>query len=71
MVGTAGRWGPAAEHDLDREIDEIAHALEERGPTRDKLDPLVGTVHWGPGRFRAALREAVFGGRALRLSRDT
>jgi hypothetical protein len=72
LVGTASRWAPTAEHDLDREIDEIARALEERGPTdRDELAGLVGARYWGPGRFRAALREAVDEGRAQRLSRIT
>ncbi|MGH2945276.1 MAG: hypothetical protein ACRDPC_03250 [Solirubrobacteraceae bacterium] len=33
---------------------------------------IVGSVgYWGPGRFRAALREAVDEGRAQRLSRST
>jgi hypothetical protein len=72
MVGTASRWAPTAEQDLDREIDEIARALDERGPsTRAELNTLVGARYWGPGRFSAALREAVDGRRASRLSRDT
>jgi hypothetical protein len=72
MMGTASRWAPTAEQDLDREIDEIARALDERGPTgRDELAELVGARFWGPGRFRAALREAVADRRARRLSRDT
>jgi hypothetical protein len=72
MVGTASRWAPTAEQDLDREIDEIARALDERGPTdRDELATLVGSRYWGPGRFRAALREIVNEGGAKRLSRDT
>ena len=72
MVGTASRWAPTAEQDLDREIDEIARALDEQGPTeRDELAALVGARYWGPGRFRAALRETVNEGGAERLSRDT
>jgi hypothetical protein len=72
MVGTASRWAPTAEQDLDREIAEIARALDERGPTdRDQLAELVGARYWGPGRFRAALDEAVDEGRAQRLSRTT
>jgi MFS family permease len=72
MVGTASRWVPTAEQDLDREVDEIARALDERGPTsRDELAELVGARYWGPGRFRAALREAVDEGRVQRLSRAT
>ena len=72
MVGTASRWAPTAEQDLDREIAEIARALDERGPTdRDQLVGLVGAWYWGPGRFRAALDEAVDEGRAQRVSRTT
>jgi hypothetical protein len=72
MVGTASRWAPTAEQDLDREIATLARALEERGATdRDQLADLVGARYWGPGRFRAALREAVHEGRARHLSGDT
>jgi hypothetical protein len=72
MVGTASRWAPTAEQNLDREIEAIARALDERGATdRDTLRQLVGARYWGPGRFRAALREAVEEGRARRLSADT
>lgn len=38
---------------------------------RDELAALVGARYWGPGRFRAALRETVNEGRAKRASRDT
>ena len=72
MVGTASRWSPAADEDLDREIDVIARALDERGATdRDELAKAVGARYWGPGRFRRALREAVEEGRARRVSRNT
>jgi plasmid stabilization system protein ParE len=72
MVGTASRWSPTAEQDLDREIDAIARALDERGATdRQTLFEAVGARYWGPGRFRGALREALEEGRARRLSRDT
>jgi MFS family permease len=64
--------GASAEGDLDREIDVIARALSEHGPTqRGELANLVGARYWGPGRFRAAIREAVDEGRARRLSRTT
>jgi hypothetical protein len=57
--------------DLDREIEIIGRALDEHGPTeRRALSRLVGARYWGPGRFRAALREAVADGRARRLSRS-
>jgi hypothetical protein len=72
MVGTAGRWAPTAEQDLDREIEVIARALDEHGPTdRDTLEAFVAARYWGPGRFRAALRQAVDEGRARRVSRNT
>jgi hypothetical protein len=72
MVGTASRWAPTAEQDLDREIAEIGRALDERGPTdRDELAALVGARYWGPGRFRAALGEALDEGVARRLSHNT
>jgi MFS family permease len=72
MVGTASRWAPTAEQDSDREIDAITRALDDHGATdRDQLAELVGARYWGPGRFRAALREAVDEGRAQRLSRTT
>jgi uncharacterized protein YcaQ len=72
MIGTASRWAPNAGQDLDREIDSIARALDERGPTnRDDLATAVGARFWGPGRFRMALREALEEGRAERLSRTT
>jgi MFS family permease len=58
--------------DLDREIDAISRALDEHGPTgRRDLARLVGARYWGPGRFRAALREALEEGRARQLSRST
>jgi hypothetical protein len=61
-----------ADDDLDREIEMIARALEEHGPTeREELERLVGARYWGPGRFREALREAVDEGRVVRLSRNT
>jgi MFS family permease len=44
--------------------------LTDRSTERDELATLVGARFWGPGRFRAALRETVSEGRARRLSRD-
>jgi hypothetical protein len=72
MVGTAGtasRIAAAADEDLDCEIEIITRALEERGLLkRDELERLVGAGYCGPGRFRAALGEAVEEGRAVRTS---
>jgi MFS family permease len=72
MLGTASRWTPALDDDLDREIEVIARALDERGATdREDLSKAVGGRYWGPGRFREALRAAVEEGRARRVSRST
>jgi MFS family permease len=72
MVGTASRWAPTAEQDLDREIDSIGRALDDRGPlSRDELARAVGARHWGPGRFHNALHEAVDEGRVQSLPGGT
>ena len=56
---------------LDREVSAIERVLAERDAVeRRELAQLVGARHWGPGRFAAALREAVESGRARRLSRN-
>jgi hypothetical protein len=74
MVGTAGtasRLAARAREDLDHEISVIAEALRQNGPLeRDELKRLVGGRYWGPGRFRAALHEAVQEGLAQRRSRS-
>jgi hypothetical protein len=58
--------------DLDREIDAIGRALDERGEmTREELGQAVGARYWGPGRFRGALREAVGEGAAQRVGRSS
>ena len=62
----------ASGEELEREVDAIARALDEHGATgRRDLARLVGARYWGPGRFGAALREAVEEGRVRRLSRTT
>jgi hypothetical protein len=72
MVGTASHWTPAADEDLDREIEIIGRALVDRGAYRRvELAKAVGARYWGPGRFGRALREAVEEGRARRVSRTT
>jgi len=54
--------------DLRSEVEIIARALQERGSAnRRELSRRVGARFWGPGRFSAALREAVVEGRAKRL----
>jgi len=75
MVGTTGaasRIAATADVDLDREVEVIARALEQHGPTeRDELERLIGARYWGPGRFRPALHAALEDGRIRRLSRST
>jgi hypothetical protein len=61
---------PITEQELSREIARIESALSERGRTeRRELARAVGARYWGPGRFSAALREAVQSGRVRRLDR--
>jgi MFS family permease len=61
---------PITEVELAREVAAIEAALGENGPIdRRQLARLVGARFWGPGRFAAALREAVESGRARRLGR--
>jgi MFS family permease len=64
--------GAQDDEDLDREIDMIGRALEEHGAIeRRELARVVGARYWGPGRFRAALREALADGRARHVGRST
>ena len=57
---------PAA--NLRTEVEIIERALNDRGgANRRELRVRVGARRWGPGRFNAALREAVVEGRAKRL----
>ncbi len=60
------------ERELEREVDIIARALQDHGTvSRHELERLVGARFWGPGRFRAALREALEEGRAQRRSHSS
>ncbi len=60
---------PAA--DLRREVEAIERILADRGPIeRRELARAVGARFWGPGRFGAALREAIESGRAKRAGRN-
>jgi MFS family permease len=62
--------GPHLRIPLDREVDLIAAALEERGSAnRKELRRRVGAGRWGPGRFADAMAEAVRRGRIRRLPR--
>jgi MFS family permease len=67
-----GMWvsSPVAPVALTREVERIETVLAEHGETdRRELARLVGARRWGPGRFSAALHEAVLSGRARRLRR--
>ena len=62
---------PITEVEFTREVQRIEAALSEHGATdRRRLAELVGARYWGPGRFAAALREAVLSGRAQRVDRN-
>jgi MFS family permease len=79
-LGPAGRGGsspgmavssPIPGVEFSREIARIEQALAEHGPTeRRELARLVGARFWGPGRFPAALHEAVVSGKAKRIDRN-
>lgn len=63
--------GPISAVGFEREVAAIERALADHGPTeRRELALLVRARFWGPGRFPAALREAVESGRARRVSRN-
>jgi MFS family permease len=56
---------------VDHEVSIIDRVLQEQGELdRSQLAQRVGARYWGPGRFRAALREAVSDGVARRVGRD-
>jgi MFS family permease len=70
--GSPGMAVSAPVEDLDYapQVQRIESALNEHGTTeRTELARLVNARHWGPGCFRAALREAVESGRAQRVDR--
>jgi MFS family permease len=70
-TGTESRYAAMADRELDREIEAIARLLEQLGPTdRRLLEQQLAAGRWGPGRYRAALREALREGRARRVSPD-
>jgi MFS family permease len=62
---------PEREVGLEREVAIIERALKEHGSAnRRELGRRVGARYWGPGRFRAALREAIAEDKVRRLRRD-
>ncbi len=69
MAMAASDPGPG---DLTREVERIERALDEHGATaRAELARLVGARRWGPGRFAAALRQAIADGRVERRGRGS
>ncbi len=58
--------------EFEREVSAIERVLagREQPAERRELATLVGARSWGPGRFSAALREAVESGRVRRVSRN-
>jgi MFS family permease len=54
-----------ADADRGRELDQIVAAVRDAGGRvrRDEITKAVNATQWGPGRFAAALREAVAEGR--------
>src|SRR4051812_39871225 len=67
-AGEAGRHAAVSELERDREIELVCSVLEEHGTCeRADLSRLVDGGFWGPGRFRAALRDAADEGRVRRL----
>ncbi len=71
MLGTSLRSRTTSPRVLDREIDAIANAVDSGGPlTRDEIARSVRAGRWGPGRFAAALGEAIAEGRIRRVSRS-
>jgi MFS family permease len=72
MLGTSLRTRTVDALELEREVETISHTLEEHGMlARGELAGIVGARYWGPGRFSAALREAVAIGRVRRLARGS
>lgn len=71
-------WSPrpqaspdATDHEVDREVEQIAQTLQEEGVTdRSCLAALVRAHLWGPGRFKTALRAALAEGRIRRVRRS-
>ena len=56
---------------LEREVGMIERVVKEQGELRRaELAQRLGARYWGPGRFRAALREAVAEGVVARTGRD-
>ena len=70
-------WSPFITHSTqvedtwrEHEIEQLERALADRGEmSRRELGQVAGCKYWGPGRFGAALRDAVRQGRIRRVGR--
>ncbi|MEA2245354.1 MAG: hypothetical protein QOD24_4910, partial [Solirubrobacteraceae bacterium] len=73
MLGTAGHaahFAETSDRELDREIEAITRALAEHGHiTQRRLEQILQSRRWGPGRYRAAVRAAAAEGGAVRRGR--
>jgi MFS family permease len=71
MLGTSLHTRQDTGSARDTEIEAISRALAEGGEmTRQELARRVNARRWGPGRFRAALADALAEGSAQRVGRD-
>jgi hypothetical protein len=72
VSSSPGMWvSTPTDVEYGREVSAIERALAQGEPLeRRELAQRVGARFWGPGRFPAALREAVESGRARRVSRN-
>jgi hypothetical protein len=73
MIGTpVGSSSRTTEEAIDSAVETLANVLRERGEmSREDLARAAGARYWGPGVFRAALREAEQDGAVRRVSRST
>jgi MFS family permease len=70
-AGTASRSDASAAQALDGEIEAVKAELARHDQMqRDELERRIGGRGWGPGRFRAALRESVEEDKARHLAED-
>ena len=68
-MSTSSRSVP--EETLDQEIQTLANVVRERGSLTSRgLYEAAGARYWGPGRFRAALREALAEGQVVRRGKS-
>jgi hypothetical protein len=69
MVGSCSHSTREDEGTREREVEALADAVRDGAATRSDLSRRVRAREWGPGRFGAALHDAVARGRLRRISR--